>query len=85
MNRLNPIVSSWLISPTAFSNSVWAAVSKKLFGLQTRLLSMVFLCFCFSAVYGQHDWSRTLSDTDVGLSGALAQGVGYWIRSPYEG
>jgi len=79
MNRLNPIVSNWLISPTAFSNAVWAAASKKLFGLRGLLLSMVLLCFCFSTVCAQHNWIRTHSDTHVDLSGALAQGVGYWI------
>ena len=79
MNRLNPIVSNWLISPTAFPNAVWAAASKKLFGLQAQRLSMVFLCFCFSTVCTQHNWIRTHSDTHVDLSGALAQGIGYWI------
>ena len=79
MNRLNPIVSNWLISPTAFSNAVWAAASKKLFGLRGPLLSMILLCFCFSTVCAQHNWTRTHSDTHVDLSGALAQGIGYWI------
>jgi len=79
MNRLKPIVSNWLISPTAFSNSVWAAAPKKLFGLHAQGLSMVLLYFCFSTVCAQHNWIRTHSDTHVDLSGVLAQGVGYWI------
>ena len=79
MNRLNPILSNWLISPTAFSSSVWAAAPKKLFGLQDQRLSMVLLCFCFSMVCVQHSSTRTHFDTHVGLNSALAQGVGYWI------
>jgi len=82
MNRLNPIVSNWLISPTAFPNAVWVAAPKKLFGLRGPLLSMVLLCFCFSTVCAQHNWTRTHSDTHVDLSGALAQGIGYWITHP---
>ncbi len=77
MSRLNPIVSSWLILPTAFSSAVWAAAPKKLFGLQAQLLSMVLLCFCFSAVCAQHNGTRTYSDSHVGLSGGLVQGVGH--------
>jgi len=79
MNRLNPIVSYWQIPPTDFSNSVWAAAPKKLFGLQAQRLIMVLLCFWFSRVGAQHNWARTHSDTHVGLNGVLAHGVGYWI------
>jgi len=77
MNRLNPIVSYWLIPPTDFSNSVWVAVPEKLFGLQAQRLSMGLLCFCFSRVGAQYNWTRTHSDTHVGMKGALAHGAGY--------
>ena len=86
MNRLNPIVSNWLISPTAFSNSVWAAAPKNYLAYKAQRLSMVLPCFRFSTVYGQHNWTRAHSDTHVGLNSALAQSVGYkgWIDLNYK-
>jgi len=74
---MNAIVSYWLSLPTAFSNSVWAATLKILFGLRAQLLSTVLLCFCFSTVLAQHDWTRTNpgGGGTLAMAGATANGT----------
>ncbi len=73
MNCLNPVVSSWLVSPTVFSNAVWIGVRKKLFVLQAQLLSIVLRRFCFFTACTQPSGTRIRSN------GAFAQRGGYWI------